>query len=89
MLRHSGSEHHSQKTFSQAQGVEALLAEPGETGPSSAETSHLWVATKAAGTQGTLEVISQGWMKDPVSRVGWKGKLNVWKMNKYYLIPLS
>lgn len=47
MLRLSGTEQHRQKTFSQVQGVEDLLSELGETRLSSAETSHLWVATKA------------------------------------------
>lgn len=58
MLRHSGTEHHRQKSFSQAQGVEGSPAETGEIGPPSAETSHLWVATKAADTQGMLRVSS-------------------------------
>lgn len=70
MLRHSGTEHDRQKTFSQAQGVETLLAEPVKTGPPSAETSHLRVATNAADTQGMMGVSSQGRMKHPVRRVG-------------------
>lgn len=56
------------KDLSQAQGVETLLVEPGETGPPSAETSHLCMATKAADTQGMLGFSSQGWIKHPVSR---------------------
>lgn len=70
MLRHSGTEHHRQKTFSQAQGVETMLAEPGETGPPSAETSHAWMATKAVDAHGMSTVPSQGWMKSTVRRVG-------------------
>lgn len=62
------TEHHRQRTFSQAQGVETLLAEPGKTEPPSAETSCLGVATKAEDTQGMLELCSQAWMEHPVSK---------------------
>lgn len=43
MLRHSGTEHHRKKTFSQAQGMETLLAEPVETGPPSAVATKLQI----------------------------------------------
>lgn len=70
MLRHSGTtERHRQKTFSQAQRVETLLAEPRETGPPSAETSHAQMATKAVDTQGTLAAICLGQMKSSLRRV--------------------
>lgn len=68
MLRLSGTEQHRQKTFSQVQGVEDLLSELGETRPSSAETSHLWVATKAVES-----VLRDRWSTLWVVK-GWKGK---------------
>lgn len=54
--------------------MEILLAEPGKTEPPSAETSCLGVATKAEDTQGMLEVSSQAWMEDPVSKGRAKGQ---------------